>query len=177
MIQWTRPGAEKKKCPKAPLRTHANRVFINLISYLVRSNLSVLRKRPRRVVPSRRFERVQFFRRPSIHVCAFHRRDVHSSDRCTPEQSRHTNTQTSSTSTSGWACCNRSTACSLLTEERVEQRVALVLRRHILLVFFVFFFVSRFSSVLCESENTHTHTHTHTHTLWESRSDARFFLE
>ena len=89
------------------------------------------KKRPRRVIPSRRFERVQFFRRPSIHVRAFHRRDVH------PERSvhpgaieTHEHAKRLRRPLRVGRVAIEAQLVPFLAEERVEQRVALVLRRH-----------------------------------------------
>ena len=173
----TRSG--KKNVPKRA-RAHTRIAYLLILSLtsFVRIPSVLRKKRPRRVVPSRRFERVQFFRRPSIHVCAFHRRDVHSERSVHPGAiETHEHAKRLRRPLRVGRVAIEAQLVPFLTEERVEQRVALVLRRHILLCLlclllclsFLFCFVR-------ERKHTHTHTHTHTqHTLWESRSDARFF--
>ena len=89
------------------------------------------KKRPRRVVPSRRFERVQFFRRPSIHVRAFHRRDVHPERSVHPRAiETHEHAKRLRRPLRVGRVAIEAQLVPFLTEERVEQRVALVLRRH-----------------------------------------------
>ena len=176
MIQWTRPGAEKKMSQSARAHTRESRLLILSLTSFVRIPSVLRKKRPRRVVPSRRFERVQFFRRPSIHVCAFHRRDVHSERSVHPGAiETHEHAKRLRRPLRVGRVAIEAQLVPFLTEERVEQRVALVLRRHILLCLLCLLLCLSFLFCFVR-ERKHTHTHTHTqHTLWESRSDARFF--
>ena len=169
MIQWTRPGAEKKMSQSARAHTRESRLLILSLTSFVRIPSVLRKKRPRRVVPSRRFERVQFFRRPSIHVCAFHRRDVHSERSVHPGAiETHEHAKRLRRPLRVGRVAIEAQLVPFLTEERVEQRVALVLRRHILLLLCLLCL----SFLFCVRKRKHTHTHTQ-HTR-ESRS-ARFF--
>ena len=164
----TRSG--KKNVPKRA-RAHTRIAYLLILSLtsFVRIPSVLRKKRPRRVVPSRRFERVQFFRRPSIHVCAFHRRDVHSERSVHPGAiETHEHAKRLRRPLRVGRVAIEAQLVPFLTEERVEQRVALVLRRHILLCLLCLSFL------FCVRKRKHTHTHTQ-HTQRESRSDARFF--
>ena len=169
MIQWTRPGAEKKMSQSARAHTRESRLLILSLTSFVRIPSVLRKKRPRRVVPSRRFERVQFFRRPSIHVCAFHRRDVHSERSVHPGAiETHEHAKRLRRPLRVGRVAIEAQLVPFLTEERVEQRVALVLRRHILLCLLLCL-----SFLFCVQKVRASNTHTQ-HTR-ESRSDARFF--
>ena len=152
----------------ARAHTRESRLLILSLTSFVRIPSVLRKKRPRRVVPSRRFERVQFFRRPSIHVCAFHRRDVHSERSVHPGAiETHEHAKRLRRPLRVGRVAIEAQLVPFLTEERVEQRVALVLRRH----------SSSLSSLslvslLCAKGTRVEHTHTQ-HTR-ESRS-ARFF--
>ena len=126
----TRSG--KKNVPKRA-RAHTRIAYLLILSLtsFVRIPSVLRKKRPRRVVPSRRFERVQFFRRPSIHVCAFHRRDVHSERSVHPGAiETHEHAKRLRRPLRVGRVAIEAQLVPFLAEERVEQRVALVLRRH-----------------------------------------------
>ena len=98
------------------------------------------------------------------------------SDRCTPEQSRHTNTQNVFDVHFGLGVLQSKHSLFPFLRKSALNSAS---RSCCVAIFFFVFFVSSLSLVsllFCAKAKTHTHTHTHTqHTLWESRSDARFF--
>ena len=168
----TRSG--KKNVPK---RAESRLLILSLTSF-VRIPSVLRKKRPRRVVPSRRFERVQFFRRPSIHVCAFHRRDVHSERSVHPGAiETHEHAKRLRRPLRVGRVAIEAQLVPFLTEERVEQRVALVLRRHILLCLLCLLLCLSF--LFCVRKRKHTHTHTHTHNTRKGSQGVMrdFFLE
>ena len=165
----TRSG--KKNVPKRA-RARESRVLILSLTSFVRIPSVLRKKRPRRVVPSRRFERVQFFRRPSIHVCAFHRRDVHSERSVHPGAiETHEHAKRLRRPLRVGRVAIEAQLVPFLTEERVEQRVALVLRRHILLLLCLLCLSFLFCVQKVRASNTHTHN---TH---GSQVVRDFFLE
>ena len=105
------------------------------------------KKRPRRIVPTARFKQIQLVRGPSIHVRAFHRRDVHAQRSMDPraiEAYKHAEIFRRPLRVRRVAIEAQSVA--FFAVQRVEQFVAVVLRRHYDNIFFSSLFFS-FSSV------------------------------
>jgi hypothetical protein len=89
------------------------------------------KKRPRRIVPTARFKQIQLVRGPSIHVRAFHRRDVHAQRSMDPraiEAYKHAEIFRRPLRVRRVAIEAQSVA--FFPVQRVEQFVAVVLRRH-----------------------------------------------
>ena len=89
------------------------------------------KKRPRRIVPTARFKQIQLVRGPSIHVRAFHRRDVHAQRSMDPraiEAYKHAEIFRRPFRVRRVAIEAQSVA--FFAVQRVEQFVAVVLRRH-----------------------------------------------
>ena len=71
-------SALKKVVRRRRRLSRVNIVFLILsLTSFVRIPSVLRKKRPRRIVPTARFKQIQLVRGPSIHVRAFHRRDVH----------------------------------------------------------------------------------------------------
>lgn len=97
------------------------------------------KKRPRRIVPTARFKQIQLVRGPSIHVRAFHRRDVHAQRSMDPraiEAYKHAEIFRRPFRVRRVAIEAQSVA--FFAVQRVEQFVAVVLRRHYDTIFFSF---------------------------------------
>jgi hypothetical protein len=100
------------------------------------------KKRPRRIVPTARFKQIQLVRGPSIHVRAFHRRDVHAQRSMDPraiEAYKHAEIFRRPLRVRRVAIEAQSVA--FFAVQRVEQFVAVVLRRHYMIIYFFLLFL------------------------------------